>query len=93
MVTKVWNRPVSFSAKEHGSSVVFIHFLDAIFNRIPLELLSPLCAFENSSKCINISFGSGSFLDSVHTMSVHFENGEKCDGYASRLHENCEFYF
>ena len=27
-------------------------------------------------------------LDCVHAMPAHFENGEKCDGQASGLHEN-----
>ena len=31
-------------------------------------------------------------LDCVHTMPVHFENGEKCDGLASCSHENCTFF-
>ena len=30
-------------------------------------------------------------LDCVRTMPAHFEDGEKCDGHASRSHENGTF--
>ena len=31
-------------------------------------------------------------LDRIHTMAAHFENGEKCDGWASLSLENCIFF-
>ena len=54
---------------------LFLCNLYARFDRVALELLSLLCTFENSSKCI-IMLDS----DCVHTMPAHFENGEKLDG-------------
>ena len=50
------NRPFSYSTKEPGSSVIFYTFLYTRFDRVALELLLPLCKFENSTECSKISF-------------------------------------
>ena len=54
------NRPFSCSAKEPGSSVVFIHFYVRL-DQVALEPLSLLCTFENSTKFGKISFDSDYF--------------------------------
>ena len=42
---------------------LFYTFLNKTFDRLALELLSLLCTFENSTKCIKKSFDSDSFLE------------------------------
>ena len=52
------NRRFSYSAKEPGSSVIYIYFyicLYARFDQVALELLSLLCTFEKATKCRGVS--------------------------------------
>ena len=51
-------RPFSYSTKEPGSSVIFIHFYTrgSIEWRVELEVLSLLRTFENSTKCSKVLF-------------------------------------
>ena len=57
------NRPFSYLQK--GLIERFFYaILYSTFDRVPLELLSPLCTFENSAKCSKISFDSDSFQNS-----------------------------
>ena len=62
---KFMNRPFSYSKKEPGSSVIFYAFLYAAFDRVALKLISLFCTFNNSKKCIKISFDSDSFSEEL----------------------------
>ena len=53
-------RHFSYSTKEPGSDIIFIHF----YTRSSIEGVSAsisMCGFENSTKCSKISFDSDSF--------------------------------
>ena len=57
------NRPFSYSTKEPGSSVIFIHFYTRGSIEWRLGLVSVLCTFENPTICNGISFDPDSFLE------------------------------
>ena len=61
----LYNRPFSYSTKESGSGVIFIHFYTGGLIKWRLELLSRLCKFENSIECSKISFDSDSLQNSL----------------------------
>ena len=55
--------PLAILKKSCQIERYFYTFLFADFDRVALELLSLLCIFENSTKCIKISFDSDSFSE------------------------------
>ena len=57
----ICNRPFSYSKKEPGSSVIFIHFIRSVRpSGVRASITSLLCTFKNSTKCIKMSFDSDS---------------------------------
>ena len=59
---EVYNRRFSYSTKEPGSSVIFIHFTHDVRSS-GIELLSQWCSFENSTLCSKTSFDFGFFSE------------------------------
>ena len=57
------NGSFSYSAKEPGLSIYFYTFLYARLDGVALELLSLLCASENSTKYGEVSFDSDSLSE------------------------------